>query len=89
MQELLLAAREEYDYVLIDSAPLLLAADTHALLPIIDQALLVIRANHTPIACCQDALKILGEKAVGCILNDVKRLKYETYYRGYYGTDEK
>jgi Mrp family chromosome partitioning ATPase len=88
MQNLLVAARQEYDYVLIDSAPLLLAADTHALLPIIDQALLVVRADHTPIACSQDALKILGDKAVGCILNDVKRLKYESYYRGYYGADD-
>ena len=88
MQNLLVAARQEYDYVLIDSAPLLLAADTHALLPIIDQALLVVRADHTPIACSQDALKILGDKAVGCILNDVKRMKYESYYHGYYGTDD-
>jgi capsular exopolysaccharide synthesis family protein len=88
MQNLLISAREEYDYVLIDSAPLLLAADTHALLPIIDQALLVVRADHTPIACSQDALKILGDKAVGCILNDVKRLKYEAYYHSYYGTDD-
>jgi len=89
MQNLLVAARREYDYVLIDSAPLLLAADTHALLPIIDQALLVVRADRTPIACSQDALKILGDKAVGCILNDVKRMKYESYYKGYYGTDDK
>jgi len=86
MHNLLAAAREEYDYVLIDSAPLLLAADTHALLPQIDQALLVVRADVTPIACSQDALKIMGEKAIGCILNDVKRLKYESYYHGYYGT---
>ena len=86
MQNLLMTARAEYDYILIDSAPLLLAADTHALLPIIDRALLVVRADTTPIACSQDALRILGDKAVGCILNDVKRLKYEAYYHGYYGT---
>lgn len=86
---LLEAARIEYDYVLIDSAPLLLAADTHALLPLVDQAMLVVRADHTPMACSQDALRILGEKAVGCILNDVKRLKYQAYYNGYYGTEER
>jgi Mrp family chromosome partitioning ATPase len=88
MKNLLLEARKEYDFILIDSAPLLLAADTHALLPIIDQALLVVRADRTPIACSQDALKILGDKAVGCILNDVKRMKYESYYHGYYGADD-
>jgi Mrp family chromosome partitioning ATPase len=86
MQNLLNEARKEYDYILIDSAPLLLAADTHSLLPIIDQALLVVRADVTPIACSQDALKILGDKAIGCILNDVKRMKYKEYYHGYYGT---
>ncbi|HEX5234129.1 MAG TPA: CpsD/CapB family tyrosine-protein kinase [Silvibacterium sp.] len=89
IHNLLAEARQEYDYILIDSAPLLLAADTHALLPAIDQALLVVRADFTPIACSQDALKILGGKAVGCILNDVKHMKYESYYHGYYGTDEK
>jgi capsular exopolysaccharide synthesis family protein len=88
LHNLLNAAREEYDYILIDSAPLLLAADTHALLPVIDHALLVVRADYTPIACSQDALKILGDKVAGCILNDVKRLKYESYYHGYYGTDK-
>lgn len=87
LQNLLVSAREEYDYIVIDSAPLLLAADTHALLPLIDQALLVVRADYTPIACSQDALKILGGKVAGCVLNDVKRLKYESYYRGYYGSD--
>jgi len=89
LQSLIDEARLEYDYVLIDSAPLLLAADTHALLPLIDQAMLVVRADRTPIQCSQDALKVLGDKAVGCILNDVKRLKYQDYYNGYYGTDDR
>lgn len=77
-------ARREYDYVLIDSAPLLLAVDTHVLLQHADHALLMVRADATPISCTQDALKALGDKALGCILNDVKRLKYEEYYRSYY-----
>jgi len=82
-------AKKEYDYILIDSAPLLLAADTHTLLPLIDQAMLVVRADHTPIACTQDALRVLGDKVIGCILNDVKRMKYEAYYHSYYGTEDK
>lgn len=89
MRTLIADAKAEYDYILIDSAPLLLAADTHALLSMIDHALLVVRADQTPIPCSQDALKVLGDKAVGCILNDVKRLKYESYYRGYYGIEGK
>lgn len=83
-RDLLAEARAEYDIVVIDSAPLLLTVDTHVLLPLVDHAMLVVRADHTPIACSQDALGMLGEKALGCILNDTKRMKYEEYYRAYY-----
>ena len=84
VKQLLQEARAEYDFVLIDSAPLLLAVDTHVLLPMVDHVLLVMRADHTPIACSQDALKMLGDKSLGIVLNDVKRMKYEGYYRAYY-----
>ncbi len=84
MNRFLEDARAEYDFVVIDSAPLLVAADTHALLPLIDQAIFVVRANHTPIDCAQDALAMLGKKALGCVLNDVDELKYEEYYNKYY-----
>ncbi|MBW4027388.1 CpsD/CapB family tyrosine-protein kinase [Acidipila rosea] len=84
VKKVLEAARQEYDMVIIDSAPLLLAVDTHVLLPMVDHALLVVRADHSPIACAQDAVKMLGDKALGCVLNDVKKMKYEEYYRAYY-----
>lgn len=83
-RELIEQARQEYDYIFIDSAPLLLAVDSHVLLGQVDHALLVVRADHTPIACSQDALRALGDKALGCVLNDVKKIKYEEYYRSYY-----
>ena len=89
MTKFLAEARKEYDIILIDSVPLMAAVDTHVLLPMIDQALLVVRADQTPIECAQDALKILGAKALGCVLNDVKRMKYEDYYRGYYDTQKR
>lgn len=82
-QSFLADARREYDYIIIDSAPLLAASDTHALIPLIDQALFVLRANKTPIDCAQDALAILGKKTLGCVLNDVEELKYQTYYGQY------
>lgn len=84
MSRFLEEARSEYDFVIVDTAPLLVAADAHALLPIIDQAIFVVRANHTPIDCAQDALAMLGKKALGCVLNDVPELKYEEYYSRYY-----
>ena len=42
------------------------------------------RADYTPIACTEDALRALGDKALGCVLNDVRKVKYEEYYRAYY-----
>jgi capsular exopolysaccharide synthesis family protein len=82
-QTFLAQARKEYDFIIIDSAPLLAAADTHALIPLVDQALFVLRANKTPISCAQDALEILGKKTLGCVLNDVEELKYKEYYGQY------
>ena len=89
MERFLAEAREEYDIILIDSAPLLVAVDTHVIVAMVDQALLVVRADSTPIDCAKDALAILGAKALGCVLNDVKRLKYEEYYRSYYGDERR
>jgi capsular exopolysaccharide synthesis family protein len=89
MQQFLAQAREEYDYIVIDSAPLLAAADTHALVPLVDQALFVIRANHTPIHLAQQALEILGKKTLGCVLNDARELQYQEYFdREYLHTGE-
>lgn len=82
-QTFLAEARREYDYIIIDSAPLLAASDTHALIPLVDQALFVLRANKTPIDCAQDALALLGKKTLGCVLNDVQEMKYQQYYGQY------
>jgi capsular exopolysaccharide synthesis family protein len=89
LERFLAEAREEYDIILIDSAPLLVAVDTHVIVSLVDQALLVVRADSTPIDCAKEALGVLGAKALGCVLNDVKRLKYEEYYRSYYGDDRR
>jgi capsular exopolysaccharide synthesis family protein len=89
MQTFLNQARDEYDYIVIDSAPLLAAADTHALLPLVDQALFVIRANQTPIHLARQALEILGKKTLGCVLNDAKELQHQEYFdREYLNTGE-
>jgi capsular exopolysaccharide synthesis family protein len=80
MQNFLTQARAEYDYIVLDSAPLLAASDTHALVPLVDQALFVIRANHTPIHHAQQGLEILGKKTLGCVLNDARELQYQEYF---------
>jgi capsular exopolysaccharide synthesis family protein len=80
MTSCLAEARQEYDFIIMDSAPLLSASDTHALLPLVDQALFVVRADKTPIDLAQEAVNLLGGKALGCILNGVADLQNKEYY---------
>ena len=49
--------KEDYDYILIDSAPCLLVADTLQFSSIVDTSILVIRANHTNF----EVLKFINE----------------------------
>lgn len=81
--------KEKYDYVIIDSAPLLLVADTFSLSGVADNTLIVCRANHTN----SDLLSFIDETAknnklknVGLVLNSVGRSgKYGYKYNYQYG----
>ena len=44
--------RQIYDYVVIDSAPCLLVADTHRIIQLIDSAVFVVRSNYTDKKIC-------------------------------------
>lgn len=77
-------ARREYDFVLLDSAPMLVAGDTHVLLPLVDQAIFVVRSGVSPIECAKEASDALGKKMLGCVFNDLKDLQHQEYYKGYY-----
>ena len=47
MKELVERLKKEYDFILIDSAPLLLVSDTTALLPLSDLVVYVLRAQYS------------------------------------------
>ena len=47
LELLLEQARQEYDYIVIDSAPTLLVADTKSVIDLVDSVLFVVRANFT------------------------------------------
>ena len=76
-------ASKQYDVVILDTAPLLATVDTEAVLPLVNSVLFLIRADKTPIDCVRDALALVGEKAVGIVLNGTNTLKYRDYYYGY------
>ena len=69
LADLIEEAKKEYDYIIIDSAPTLLVADTLLVSQLVDTTLYVIRAGFTP--------KKILEYSVG--LSDKKKLKNMVY----------
>lgn len=83
MKKLLQTLREEYDYVIIDTSPILLVADALAFVDAVDGTVLVCRQNHSNINDVEKAvgkLKFAGANLLGCVVND-----YNAQQSGYYG----
>lgn len=85
-------AREQYDYVIIDSPPLGFFSDSELLSDLSDASVLVVRQDTVPAPEINDAIDALrAGKAefLGCILNDMPHLTAYSagygYGYGYYG----
>src|SRR3982751_355233 len=75
-----------YDYVIIDSSPVLAADDTTSLAPKIDATLFVVRLSYTSARLTKKALELLYNRQVnvpGVILNFVDTSLPEYYYYQY------
>ncbi len=86
MQDFLTICRERYDFILIDSPPILSLPDMNILEKLVDGILLVVRAEKTP----QDAVvkaidSVVTDKLVGIVLNGVQQPR-SRYYRYAYGS---
>ncbi len=87
--------RNHFDWVILDSPPLLFAADGSLLATMCDGTVLVVRIGATTFDCVTRALQSLCENNVlGVVVNGARRgelySKY-TYYHDYYyapGTEE-
>ena len=80
--------REEYDYIIIDTPPVLLLSDALALSAAVDGAVLVCRHQVSYISDIERALDVLKFSKVnvlGVIINDYKAPKSQGYYGGYHG----
>jgi len=87
-QEFLNACRERYQYILIDSPPVLVAADSAVISTFADGTLYVVRANRThseAVLTGKRRLADVGAKLIGGILNGA-RLELERGYRYYYSS---
>jgi succinoglycan biosynthesis transport protein ExoP len=75
-----------YDYILIDSSPVLAADDTTSLAPKIDATIVVVRLAYTSARLTRKALELLYDRQVnvpGVILNFVDTSLPEYYYYQY------
>jgi polysaccharide biosynthesis transport protein len=90
--EILKEMSEEYDYVIFDSAPVLVADDTASFAPKVDAVLFVVRMSSTMARLSGKAMGLLYDRQVpmgGVILNrSSSSLKEYTYYNyaSYYYT---
>lgn len=83
-EEMLREMGDEYDYVIFDSAPVLVADDTASFAPKLDAVLFVVRLSSTMARLSGKALDLLYDRQVnvgGVILNrSTTNLKEYTYY---------
>lgn len=90
MSTMISQLRASYDYVIIDSAPVLPVNDTKILSRLADAVVFIVQWEQTPRTAAYDAVKALREihaPIIGIVLTraDTKRFHYYSFgYSGYY-----
>jgi receptor protein-tyrosine kinase len=88
MKQLLTEAVEQFDWIIIDTPPIVVLPDAGLLAAMVDTALLVIRANRTPYPIVQRAIEAIGpSKVLGVVLNGTRSPSlgdpYDSYHSYY------
>jgi protein-tyrosine kinase len=77
-------AREQYDYIVMDTPPLAPVQDCRVVARWVDGVLVVVAADHTPRALLEAALDVLDPtKVIGLVFNGYDHLKSARYARQY------
>jgi succinoglycan biosynthesis transport protein ExoP len=85
MKGIVTALKERYDYVLIDSPPIMAVADARVIGQLADKTLFVVRWNKTPRKVAKAALDLLhksGTDVVGIVLQQVDFKRYGRFGQG-------
>jgi Mrp family chromosome partitioning ATPase len=83
MERFLQESNKEYDYVLIDTAPVMAADDVTSLAPRVDGVIFVVRAEFTSSRVARAALDMLYQrkaKVLGLVFNAVRPMSGDYYY---------
>ena len=73
LAQLLAQLREQFDYIIIDTPPMLAAADAETIAAMVDTALLVVRSDFMPVASINEGLDRLRKSApdvCGFVMNN-------------------
>jgi capsular exopolysaccharide synthesis family protein len=85
MRAIIAEARQTYDWVILDTAPLAMLPDAHVLRDAVDTALLVVSSGRTEYEFVERAVTLLGrEHIMGVVLNgvDEREMPGSYYYSG-------
>jgi capsular exopolysaccharide synthesis family protein len=88
LREIIAALRTHYDWILIDTPPILAMADTAVLCPLVDGVAIVVGAEQSTRPAVQrsvDQIKSVNGRMLGVILNKVNFERNSYYYGQYYG----
>jgi capsular exopolysaccharide synthesis family protein len=88
LEAFMIRARQRFDYIVIDTPPLLPVFDSAMLAKWVDGVLMVVAANQTPRKLLGEALNLLDpDKVLGIVFNRDERPLfgyYDAYYREYF-----
>lgn len=89
MAEIIAELRKKFEYVIIDSPPLIAVTDSVVLSTIVDGVVIILKAGQTTKELAKRAhknLKEINAKIIGAVLNEVdfERDRYYYYYPYYY-----
>jgi capsular exopolysaccharide synthesis family protein len=85
LERVLRSAKESFDWIIVDSPPLLALSDASLLAPLCDTVLLVVRVNSTPAKLVSETVNRIGRDHIcGIVLNRQKEFHSSRYYYHYY-----
>jgi protein-tyrosine kinase len=89
LERMLKTAAESFDWVIVDSPPIMALSDATLLAPLCEKVLLVVRVNSTPAKLVSETINRIGrDKICGVVLNRQKKINSSRYYYQYYRKEQ-
>ncbi len=88
MRQIMEAVRSRFDWVLVDTPPILTMADAAVVCPTVEGVVLVVAAETSTkpqVERAVDQVLSVGSKVLGMVLNKVNLEKNSYYYTQHYG----